>query len=211
MRFAFASVALLTVNAALAATPIDGLYSSVFGGYAYLPDNVSTSRQGLMRTDASYKGGYLAGGALGYQSNPLRYEGQITYLNADAQHFRINGLRQNRIQGDANAILAMANVYYDFPEFIPCIQPFLGMGIGYAWVEMELNSLAPTSSRFKDSDSAFAYQATAGLTYNYAENLGFNLGYRYVSTNHIDPLGERFQAHLAQLGAVYRFDGNRYK
>lgn len=211
MRYAFASVALFVSNLALATTPIDGFYASVFGGYTYLPNNIDNYNSGLLRTDATYQDGYHAGGSFGYKANPLRYEGQMTYLTADVKEFRINGLQQSHTNGLSQAILAMANVYYDFPGLIQYVQPYLGVGIGYAWVEVQLNTPNPYYTRFKQSDSAFAYQGLAGFSFNYAETLSLNIGYRYAATPQIDPLGKHFQAHLATLEAVYRFDGNRYK
>ncbi|KTD20739.1 outer membrane protein [Legionella londiniensis] len=213
MRIKALTAALLTANLATAATPIDGWYSSLFGGYAYLPDNVSNTRLGLTRADAVYEGGFDAGGSIGYKSNPLRYEGELTYINAKIDHFRINNTRQIAPRGYATSILAMANVYYDFPGILAAsIEPFLGIGLGYGWVKAELDSSGPSGpTRFTGENSVFAYQATAGLTYNFAENYALTLGYRYVATEEVHDLGKVFQAHLANVGVVYRFCENRYK
>ncbi|WP_133128202.1 outer membrane protein [Legionella nagasakiensis] len=212
MRIILVSTALLATHIAAAATPIDGLYTSVFGGYAYIPNNISKTEYGLTRTDASYQAGFDAGGSIGYKSNPMRYEGELTYLNANIKNFEINGIRQISPSGYSNAILAMANAYYDFPAIVAPIQPFLGLGLGYAWVNAKLNSAGPNgATRFTGSNSVFAYQATAGLTYNFAENYALNIGYRYVATEKADDLGKVFQAHLANVGIIYRFDESRYK
>ena len=61
------------------------------------------------------------------------------------------------------------------------------------------------------TNSVVAYQATGGLTYNFAEAYALNVGYRYVATGHVGNFGRNFQSHLANVGAVYRFDGNIYK
>ncbi|AHE67482.1 outer membrane protein [Legionella oakridgensis] len=212
MRIILVSTALLATHMAAAATPIDGLYSSVFGGYAYIPNNISRTQYSLTRTDASYQAGFDAGGSIGYKSNPMRYEGELTYLNANIKNFKINGVYQTSPSGYSNAILAMANAYYDFPAVLPSIQPFLGLGLGYAWVNAKLNSEGPYgTTRFTGSNSVFAYQGTAGLTYNFAENYALNVGYRYVATEKADKLGKIFQVHLANVGVIYRFDEGRYK
>ena len=212
MRFAFISAALLATSVASAATPVNGWYSSVFGGYAYVPNNISKTRYGLTRTNANYQSGFDAGGSLGFKSNPMRYEGELTYLNANLKKFKINGLQQTGVSGYNDAVLAMANVYYDFPGLISVLQPFLGGGIGYGWVNAKLNSEGPTTvTRFTGSNSVFAYQATGGIVYNFAENYALSLGYRYVATDRPDSLGKMFQAHLANLGAIYRFDKGSYK
>jgi len=212
MRIVFGLFVLLAAHIALAATPIDGLYSSVFGGYSYLPNNVNIKTSCLTLTDVVYQPGFDAGGSLGYKSNPLRYEGEITYLNAKLDHYRIDNSRQTGSTGYTNSILAMANVYYDLPEFIHSIQPFLGLGLGYAWVHAKLEASGPIyTSSLNGSNSVFAYQGMAGLTYNFAENYALNLGYRYVGTEKVHDLGKIFQAHMANVGAIYRFDECRYK
>ncbi|MCP0913605.1 MULTISPECIES: outer membrane protein [Legionella] len=212
MRIITASAALFAATLATAATPIDGWYSSVFAGYAYLPDNVSNSFSGLVRNNTIYQSGYDVGGSFGYKGSPLRYEGELTYVNAELKKFNVNGVRQVGVRGYNNVILGMANVFYDFPGIVYDVQPFLGIGIGYAWINAQLNSSGPTSpTRFTASNSAFAYQAAGGLTYNFAENYALNIGYRYVATERVDDLGKIFQAHLANVGVIYRFDEARYK
>ena len=212
MKTALVFAALCAASTANAATPIDGWYSSVFGGYTYLPSNVHHWHFGTLRSDPSYDGGYDAGGSIGYKSNPMRYEGELTYLNAQTHAFRVNSLKQTGVKGNSDAVLAMANIYYDFPEMVASIQPFLGMGIGYAWVGTRLDSSGPFGlTGFTGSNNVFAYQATTGLTYNFSENYALNIGYRYAVTGHASALGRSFQAHMANVGAIYRFSENRYK
>ena len=212
MRIAFVSVALLATQIATAATPIDGWYSSLFGGLAYVPNNINKTYYGYTRNNASYENGYNAGGSLGFKNHPMRYEAEFTYISAQIDKFKINAIPQTGISGYSNAGLAMANVFYDFPEMLAAIQPYLGIGIGYAQVKAKLNSSGPYGwTTYSGSNNVFAYQAAAGLTYNFSENYALNLGYRYVSTARVNAFGKGFQANLANLGAIYRFDEGRYK
>lgn len=212
MRIAFFSAAMMAAGLAAAAAPIDGWYANLFGGYTYVPDNVTTIYQGLLRNRASYNDGYNAGGRLGYKSNPLRYEAEVTYLHTGVSGFFVNRIKQGLVTGQFRSILGMANVYYDFPEMIPCIAPFLGLGLGYGWVQSELNSLRPLGrTYFKRSDNLFAYQGTAGVIYNFAENYSLDIAYRYLSTTRADNLGKVVQANLASVGVTYRFDESSYK
>jgi opacity protein-like surface antigen len=212
MRTLLAATAVLVSQVTIAATPINGWYGSLFGGFAYLPNNVSKTVNGLTRTEPVYHLGYDAGGSFGYKSNPLRYEAELTYVRAGLDAFRVNGLAQTGVAGFSSATLAMANVYYDFPELIPCIQPFLGVGLGYGFLNAKLNSSGPNgATNFSGANSVFAYQPIAGLTYNFAEEFGLALSYRYVGTERSERLGSVFQAHLFNAAFVYRFDGNRYK
>ncbi|KTD46104.1 opacity protein-like surface antigen [Legionella quinlivanii] len=212
MRTVFFSAALMASGAACAAVPIDGWYASVFGGFTSVQDNISVSSQGWHRSKAGYDNNYNVGGRLGYKCTPLRYEGELTYLTADLDHFYIDDILQTGITGDTNAILAMANVYYDFPDMVPGIQPFLGVGIGYAYVNVDLNSTGPLGvTRYSGSNSVFAYQGTGGFTYNFSEIYSVDIAYRYIGTQRPDELGKVYQAHLGTVGVTYRFDGSRYK
>lgn len=216
MKLAFVFVALLATSIAHSATPINGWYAGVFGGYAYLPNNINTARQSLVRSNATFFPGYNAGGSVGFKSNPMRYEAELAYVNANLKNFSINNVQQTGVSGYNDAILGLAKVYYDFPNLLNCIQPFIGVGVGYGWVQATLDSTGNVGStqqttHYSGSNSVAAYQATTGLTYNFAENYALNLGYRYQATAHVSNLGSVFQAHLASLGVLYRFDGNNYK
>lgn len=206
------TTALCTSGLIHAATPIDGWYSSLFGGYAYVPNNLNMTRHNLTRNDAEYRNGYDAGGSIGFKSTPLRYEGEITYINTELEHFKINGITQTGIKGHNQVLLGMANVYFDFPNFQRCLEPYLGVGLGYGYVDGFFKGTGPSLfSRFEASESVVAYQGMAGITYNFAETYSLNIGYRYVATEKVDHFGKLFQAHLANIGVVYRFDGSHYK
>ncbi|MDF1646164.1 MAG: outer membrane beta-barrel protein [Legionellaceae bacterium] len=206
-----ACVLLLTTVAAKAAIPIDGWYSSAFGGYAYLPNNINKTHDGITYTDANYESEYNAGGSFGYKSNPMRYEGQVTYISAMLNHVYENGTRDPRVAGYNNAVIGLANVYYDFPMIIPAISPFLGAGLGYGWINVKVDNSRLDITDFRVADSAFAYQGTAGITFNFSENYAINVAYRYIGTNTVFKLGKSFQAHLANFGIIYRYDEAKYK
>jgi opacity protein-like surface antigen len=213
MRIILGTAALLVSGYVFAATPVDGMYTRVFGGYTYVPGNVDTNAFfGGFRNRSSYNDGYNAGGAFGYQSNPLRYEAEYTYVSAKTQAFNLNFVPQLGVTGESLANLLMANIYYDCPELLPSVAPYLGVGIGYAYIQSSLNSRGPNGPTFfKTTDNAFAYQATAGLNYNFAENYGLNIGYRYASTGSLTNLGSTFQAHIVNAGVTYHFDQGNYK
>ncbi|MDP3705465.1 MAG: outer membrane beta-barrel protein [Legionellaceae bacterium] len=212
MKIAVLFASVLASCASFAATPIDGWYTSLFGGYTYIPSNIDKTRFGLTRDHATYQSGFEGGGNFGFKSNPMRYEGDVTYLKASTNAFQINRVPQTDVSGYNQAIFGLANVYYDFPGFSTLLQPYLGAGLGYGWIQTRLNSFGPTgTTSFTAVNSAFAYQGTGGVTFNFAENYALSLGYRYISTLNLYEFGERFQAHIANLGATYRFDGNNYK
>ncbi len=213
MRLAFfSSLLLLTASATQAATPIDGWYSGLFVGYAYIPNNINTIHQAIRYQNASYEPGYNGGGNFGYKSRPMRYEAEVTYFNANLKHFAQNQIRQTHVGGYNNGVMGMANVYYDAPGMISCLEPFIGGGIGYAWLNIPLRNLSTTApSSYRITSSAFAYQGTVGVTYNFAENYALNIGYRYLATPHVFKLGHMFQTNLANVGITYRYENDRYK
>jgi len=213
MRIKLLSAALLATGIASAATPVDGWYTSFFGGFTYFPENVDIIISGVLRNNSAYTGGYNVGGRIGYQSNPIRYEGEYTYLHGKTNYFNLNNVRQTGVTGYTSGNLFMANIYFDTPEILPSIAPFLGVGIGYASIQTSLNSTGPNGATiFKATDNEFAYQGTIGLTYNFADYYSANFGYRYVATDKANEFGEKvYQAHLVDVGVIYHFDQGNYK
>ncbi len=219
MKFALFSTALLATGVSCAAIPVNGWYVNAFGGYANITSNVNTSYFGSFSSKLTYNAGYNAGGRIGYKSNPIRYEFEYTYLSATPERFIINNIRQFNVSGRATANLLMANLYYDFCDVLDGIAPFIGGGIGYAFMEKSLSSIGPFLITNIDADrNAFAYQGTAGLTYNFSENFAINAAYRYMATGNTDGgrgtnriFGKSFQSQMGSAGVIYRFDTATYK
>jgi opacity protein-like surface antigen len=202
---------LLASQLTCAATPVNGWYASIFGGFLYQPDNISKTYNLLQYTDASYHGGFDAGGNFGFKSTPLRYEVELSYLEASVDTFRLNTIKQTNTKGSTDGLFAMANVYYDFPGIVSTIEPYLGVGLGFGEVHADLKEHDTYGSRLSGSSSVFSYQAMGGFTYNFEENWAASLGYRYLATERVDALGKIFQGHMANVGLTYRFDEVRYK
>ncbi|PWY54172.1 porin family protein [Legionella qingyii] len=212
MKLALFTTALLAAGSVSASTAVNGWYATGFGGYTYAPSNVERLYYGYLLSDVHYRWGYNAGGGIGYQSDPVRYEFQYTYLYVDTNQYSVNHKKALDIDGGTKANILMANLYYDFPEMLGKISPFLGVGIGYSFMHATLNS----TSRFKkphfntDLDS-FAYQGTAGLTYNFKKHFAINAAYRYTATTNKGNWGKTLQAQMGNLGVIYRFDIGSYK
>jgi opacity protein-like surface antigen len=206
MKLTLFNAALLAAGVASASTAVDNKYVSVFGGYTYLSSNIDTYYYGHLLYDVHYFDGYNAGGSVGFQSNPMRYEFQYTYLYADTDRYKVDNRTLLRIDGGTKANVLMGNIYYDFPEMLHAITPFLGVGVGYALMHATLNS----TSRFKrphfnTRQDSFAYQGIAGLTYNFSNRFAINAAYRYLATANNDTWGKPLQAQMADVGLVYRF------
>lgn len=201
-----------------AAAPIDGWYTSIAGGFAYLPSNVTNNLNGLLRDKTSYDNGWNGDVSLAYQSYPIRYAAEVTYVSANLATFKINTLKQAQVSGSSTGTFIMLNAYYDFPPMVPSFAPFLGAGIGGGYITAKLNSAGPffpggplILNQFNIHDTVFAYQLTGGITYNFSENYAVNIAYRYIETERASNFNRVFQAHLATAGAIFRFDEVSYR
>lgn len=208
MKFALFSAVLLSTSAAFASTADENRwYASAFGGYTYLSSNIKTYYYGYLLSDVDYFSGYNVGGSIGYKTKPFRYEFQYTYLKANADQYSVNYKPALHIDGRTQAKVLMGNVYYDFSEMFASISPFLGVGIGYAFMDASLNSTSRFNRpHFNTKQNSFAYQGIAGLTYNYSQKFDINVAYRYTSTTNTDQWGKPLQAQMVSAGVVYRFD-----
>lgn len=212
MKLKLFTTAFLVAGVASAAAPVNGWYASGFGGYTYSPSNVERLYYGYLLSDVHYRYGYNVGGGFGYQSNPIRYEFQYNYIYVDTNRYSVNHVPALEIDGGTRANVLLANIYYDFDKKFGAFSPFLGVGIGYGFMHATLNS----TSRFKKphfniNQDSFAYQGTAGLTHNFRNNFAVNAAYRYLASTETSYWGKVFQAHMADIGIIYRFDWVGFK
>lgn len=208
----FASLALLVPSMAFSATPIDGAYTHLYGGYLYLPGNISNSIFNLNINQASYQNGYDAGFSMGYQLNPLRFDLDFNYLKAGLEGFNLNETAAIHPYGYNDAFFASSDIYFDLPVNNTLLNPFLGLGLGYAVIHHQIQSyLTNQNFNLNHSSNIFAYHAKAGIIYNFAENYALDLTYQYTRTKDDKYMGKYFQAHTANVGITYRFNGQFYK
>ncbi|MCI5044356.1 MAG: OmpA family protein [Aquisalinus sp.] len=117
--------------------------------------------------------------------------------------------------GEVRVTTYMLNAYKDFGDKIGSrVDPYLGLGIGIARFRSEVNNVNVTNGTFAaattdpytvvvgDRDSALAYQAMAGLAFDLAENLDFDIRYRYLVTDEFDYKGF-VNGPLAELDSEY--------
>lgn len=113
--------------------------------------------------------------------------------------------------GQTNAISIMLNGIY---EFMPTSNwhPFLGAGIGTAWLSYE--NTAPGYNKVHGDEWKFAYQGIAGVAYDFNKNLAAKLQYRYFATagkTNLKFAGETVKAdyysdHSILVGLTYKFN-----
>ncbi len=89
----------------------------------------------------------------------------------------------NNGQGQIQNLSAFANAYYDFNRG-GVIEPYVGAGVGVTRVEAEYRPSGVAVG--KDHDTAFAYQAKAGVTYALNKNWDVFGEYAYRASEDIE-------------------------
>lgn len=85
------------------------------------------------------------------------------------------------VGGDLTAFSIMANVWYEFPS-TGQLHPFIGGGIGWAKVELDLDEPADSSG----DDTGFAWQIGAGVSYDMSDRTSIRFEYRRFQVNDIE-------------------------
>ncbi|WP_341811386.1 P44/Msp2 family outer membrane protein [Wolbachia endosymbiont (group A) of Oxytorus armatus] len=125
------------------------------------------------------KASFIAGGgAFGYKMDDIRVdvEGVYSYLNkndvTDAK------FTPDTIADSLTAISGLVNVYYDIAiEDMP-ITPYVGVGVGAAYISTPLkDALNEQKNKF-----GFAYQAKAGVSYDVTPEIKLYAGARYFGS-----------------------------
>lgn len=83
-------------------------------------------------------------------------------------------------KSDIKSQFLMANVYYDF-DLDSDWTPYVGAGIGYARVKASNSfSSAGEMDSFSKSSGNFAWNLTAGISYDVTEDFSLDASYRYM-------------------------------
>lgn len=167
-----------------------------------------------IRFESRYDDGFNLGLTVGvaYPSG-LRPEAALRYRENDYESL---DLQQGF--GDANGSTApadgsfsssslMGNVWFDFLKH-HVVSPYIGAGIGVARVDIDNLGVGGQSS-VDDSDTVFAYQGGAGLSYALSELATLSLDYRFFATDDpefrtsVNPLVTEYATHNLGLGFKY--------
>ena len=117
--------------------------------------------------------------------------------------------------GDFTVSTLMLNAYKDFSfDAAGAIHPYLGAGIGAAYVRPEFDNLSEQDAAaaggpqisnrvvVADKDYVPAFQGMAGLTYDFTDNMMVDLKYRYLQTAEVD-YGGYINNTFANLSSEY--------
>lgn len=159
-----------------------GFYLEGNLGYAF-PDSVDASASGI-DGEVELKDAFVFGGAMGYRFPWVRLELNGSYRKFDTDKVKAQGQSVSG-NGDATAVVGLFNVYVD-PDLdlgVP-VHPYLGGGIGGAYVKLDTGDDAPLS--IDDEAGAFAWNLAAGLSYDVTEHITLSAGYRYLRFEGVD-------------------------
>ena len=176
----------------------------VKGGLALLDD---ASNDGEAITfDSEYDAGLGVSGTFGYSfTRSLRAEAEVAgrVNDADSFDFERDQLTaasfsgETEAEGDVQSIAFMLNGYYDLDTGSRWM-PYVGVGVGAAYVEAELATGG--QGIVDDDDVVFAYQAMIGVAYQTTAFSAIGLGYRYFATDDPDleaPNGTTFSSEYS--------------
>ncbi len=160
--------------------------------------------------------GYVFGGAVGYQwdnglileveaayrRNQLDIDGvgegfgtrHITtdfsvYSASDSTDFLGTEAGLHGDEGHISAVSLMANAWYEFNLSNDQWRPYIGGGVGIAWLDMDGLAIASYGTKdpstsvigFHGTESGFAWQLGAGIGYEFAPGKQITLDYRYFN------------------------------
>jgi len=182
---------------------------------------ISANSQSILQcVDPTFKAhmdtGWAVNGQVGYAGlfiPQFRVEGEIAYRSNG-----VNGIQVTppgttfSATGHVNSLAFMANGFYDFLNS-SSFTSYLGGGIGAARVSLDkLAFTAAPSITTSGSKWEFAYQAIAGVRYNFTPNWDVHADYRYFAT--LDPKfsffgapasSTQYHTHNVMAGISYHF------
>lgn len=193
-------------------------YVGVAGGANFASDSDFADIAG----GVPYDTGYAISGVVGYQFAEQPYGNFRTELEAFysendiGDNFVPNTGLTSGLGGDLKNAGAMVNVYYDMSQLNSRFVPFVGVGVGFSNVDLNIDGAGLT---YGDDKTVFAYQAIAGVRYDLNDNWALTLDGRYVGVSdpefqmvadnvtgltNADPDFE-YDSFRTSLGVQYRF------
>jgi OmpA-OmpF porin, OOP family len=159
------------------------LYFGAEGGWTHL--NSQTSRAtGFPTLRTKFEDGFVAGGKIGYEMGPWRFEEEYAYRANDISSMTFGGVAVPGAKGNRQSHAIMTNLYYQFtlPWTLP-LTPYVGAGVGAVDVIDQATTAPGFGGKFADdSDWQLGYQAMGGLRYNFTPRVAFDVEYRYFAT-----------------------------
>ncbi|MCB1134860.1 MAG: porin family protein [Chlamydiia bacterium] len=205
--------ALLTLCASLQASTCDecycGFYGQAFGGLNWATDTDLKWNTGAHTDKFSYDLGWGIGAAVGHQWQAWAAEFEVSYRSNDTdKHTDSGGV--STAHGDLSAWAFMVNGYYRFYNECWDFTPYVGIGIGAA--RLSLDNTAPNDAVIDDTDTVFAYQGIAGVSYCVCDCWELFAEYRYLGTSDpeyrtsADRIDSEYGSHMVDVGIRFAIE-----
>lgn len=142
------------------------------------------------RHRGKYDTGFFGALDLGYRwCNGFHLEAEVAYRYNERKHHNRHhrhseSRRHHRHHGHRDVWAAMVNVLYDI-NMCWCVEPYVGVGIGYAHVRDDHDSRHFNRRRHHHhnrDNNAFAWQVIAGVAYPICDNVDLAIEYRFFDT-----------------------------
>jgi len=184
-------------------------YVGVFAGAAWTPD--FTGQMCGCDWDFTTDTGFALGVVVGTKVwDAMRVEVELSGTSNDISGV-YSEFYNTTFDGDSvDAVYLMGNLWYDF-YVGNGFTPYVGGGIGVAWVSTGIDDFTP--DLWELDGSGFAYQLGAGVRFDVAQNVGLDLGYRFKAVPGLDiddDWGNTLEdidlsSHVFQVGLNFAF------
>lgn len=185
-----------------------GVYISGSAGGTYLMDaEVNDTDAPNVELEFESEFGFAGTFAVGYAfTDYLRLEGEVSYMENDYDETTYNGVQMD-LSGDINCLAFLVNGYYDFKNKSR-FTPFITLGAGVAEVETAEFSVAGSGvAETSSTDTVFAYQVGAGVSYEITKKVALDCKYRFFGA--ADPefttVSTEYYSHQLLLGFRLNF------
>jgi OmpA-OmpF porin, OOP family len=189
LRGALLAAGLLALPMVASAQPVTGLYvSGGVGINLMLGENVdqvsafgtTISPGSTLNSHAGPAGVLAVGWGLG---NGLRFEAEGDFRWNKFYGISDTGIPGSSAGGQEQKFGPMFNVLYDFVGLVPYVQPYVGLGAGYQWVNEQsgvaFDTAGDSVSLGDATKGSFAYQAIIGVAMPIAAAPGLALTAEY--------------------------------
>lgn len=203
IRYALMGAALaVTLPTAVSAQQTSGFYLGGAAGLNILRD--TDASLGALVNEIEAKNGFAGALSGGYAyGNGLRTELELGFRHNSVD--KVNNFDAD--DGEFRSWSAMGNALYDINTGTR-FTPYLGAGVGVARITAD--NVRPVVGGFvlDDSDTRFAYQGIAGVSYGLTDNLSVAVDYRYFATTNPDfgtTSDPQYRNHTVMAGLRWKF------
>ncbi len=155
-------------------------YVKFFGGWNFMEDVDAMFGTANIPGTLDINDGWVFGTAIGsYVAPDLRRELEFTYRDNTGNGLIDGGVMIGDLSGRVQTYSLMGNIIRDFRSRSGGLKPYVGGGLGIAFVDADLAWMGET---FIIDDAAFAYQAIAGVQRPMSHRMSAFVEYRFFGT-----------------------------